>query len=202
MNIYKKGAAIVICLMAIASIIFGTEYRNEQTKREIYEHISIVNNELNNKIQKEINDMNEKIEKEERKHEKQIDAPEDQEENIEYEIDPVNYSICPNEEYVLDAAIGKIINCNGFTETYYNMDMTGVVNRAKERGIDYSYWVRDDGVKMYGNYVIVATDWDIVPYGETVHTSLGEGISLDTGSFKEQNSYQIDVAVSWGRQAN
>ena len=55
---------------------------------------------------------------------------------------------------------------------------------------------------MYGNYVIVATDWDIVPYGKTVHTSLGEGISLDTGSFKEQNSYQIDVAVSWGRQAN
>lgn len=46
---------------------------------------------------------------------------------------------------------------NGVKETYYNMNMSGVIANAKRMGISGDYWVRGDGVKMYGDYVIVAS---------------------------------------------
>lgn len=78
---------------------------------------------------------------------------------------------------------------NNRKETYYNLDMSGVVANAKNMGIEGDYWVRGDGVKMYGNYVIVAAQMD---KGTIIETSLGAGIVLDwcpTGT--------IDIAVSW-----
>lgn len=82
-------------------------------------------------------------------------------------------------------------------ETYYNLNMNGVVNNAQSSGIEGDYWVREDGVKMYGEYVIVAANQDVHPYGTTVDTSLGEGIVLDTGTFANSNPTQVDIATEW-----
>ena len=91
----------------------------------------------------------------------------------------------------------------GHKETFYNLDMTGVINWARirlpEDMRDWEYWIREeDGLKMYGDYVIVAADQSIHPYGSLVMTSLGvEGIVLDTGTFIYSNSEQIDIATNW-----
>lgn len=78
---------------------------------------------------------------------------------------------------------------NGRKETYYNLNMSGVVANAKNMGIEGDYWVRGDGVKMYGNYVIVAAQMD---KGTIIDTSLGTGIILDYCP-----AGTIDIAVSW-----
>ena len=83
---------------------------------------------------------------------------------------------------------------NGNKETYYNLPMVGVINIAKYKGIIDEYWVRDDGVKMYGDYMLVAANYSTHPYGSIVETSLGKGIVLDTGSLDEN---QFDIAVNW-----
>lgn len=78
---------------------------------------------------------------------------------------------------------------NGRKETYYNLNMSGVVANAKNMGIEGDYWVRGDGVKMYGGYVIVAAQMD---KGTIIDTSLGTGIVLDYCP-----AGTIDIAVSW-----
>jgi 3D (Asp-Asp-Asp) domain-containing protein len=65
------------------------------------------------------------------------------------------------------------------------------------RGYNYEYWVRSDGVKMLGNYVMVAADLNIRPRGSLVETSLGTGIVCDTGTFIYSNHYQLDIATTW-----
>lgn len=82
-------------------------------------------------------------------------------------------------------------------ETYYNLDMSYVVYLAHQNGISGEYWVRDDGCKMLGDYIILACNRDVHPYGSIVETSLGLGISLDTGEFAYDNYYQIDIATNW-----
>lgn len=82
-------------------------------------------------------------------------------------------------------------------ETYYNLPMDGVVQTAWNNGITGDYWVRDDGCKMLGEYIIIACNRDVHPYGSIVETSLGLGISLDTGGFAYNNPYQVDIAVNW-----
>ena len=68
-------------------------------------------------------------------------------------------------------------------ETYYNLDMSWIVSYAKQNGISGEYWIRSDGCKMLGDYIILACNRDVHPYGSIVQTSLGLGISLDTGGF-------------------
>lgn len=79
---------------------------------------------------------------------------------------------------------------NGRKETYYNLNMAGVVSNAHAMGIDGDYWVRGDGVKMYGGYVIVAAQ---MAKGTIIQTSLGTGIILDYCQ-----AGTIDIAVNWG----
>ena len=78
---------------------------------------------------------------------------------------------------------------NGRKETYYNLDMSGVISNARAMGIEGEYWVRGDGVKMYGNYVIVAAQ---MSKGTVIQTSLGTGIVLDYCP-----AGTIDIATSW-----
>ena len=43
-------------------------------------------------------------------------------------------------------------------ETYYNLDMSKVIDTMRRKGYseeDYPYYIREDGVKMLGNYVMV-----------------------------------------------
>lgn len=96
---------------------------------------------------------------------------------------------------VLTAHAGRITNVYGQTETWYNLRMNRVVSNANNKlGYSSPYWVREDGCKMYGNYIIVAADYNYHPYGSLVMTSRGIGIVLDTGAFKGE---QYDLAVNW-----
>lgn len=82
-------------------------------------------------------------------------------------------------------------------ETWYNLPMEGVIAQAQNNGIYGEYWVREDGCKMYGDYIILACNRGVHPMGSLVETSLGTGISLDTGAFASDNPTQVDIAVGW-----
>lgn len=82
-------------------------------------------------------------------------------------------------------------------ETYYNLDMSRVVENMHNQGFEGEYWVRDDGVKMFGDYVIVAANLDVHPRGSIVESSLGPAIVCDTGGFAESDPNQLDIATSW-----
>ena len=82
-------------------------------------------------------------------------------------------------------------------ETYYNLDMTGVIYMMRCLGNTDEYWVRSDGCKMLGNYIMIAANLNVHPRGSLVQTSLGTGIVCDTGSFAEEDPNQIDIAVTW-----
>lgn len=100
---------------------------------------------------------------------------------------------------VLSKSKGAITGPSG-KETYYNLNMTSIVNAMRRAGYteeEYPYWVRDDGVKMLGSYVMVAANYEIRPKGTIIESSLGYAIVCDTGGFAKTNPTQIDVAVTW-----
>lgn len=85
-------------------------------------------------------------------------------------------------------------------ETYYNLNMTGVVSIMRRMGFsesEYPYNVRADGVKCLGPYVMVAAHLGKRPRGSKVQTSLGSGLVCDTGGFASSNPTQIDIATAW-----
>ena len=85
-------------------------------------------------------------------------------------------------------------------ETYYNLKMDLCVWYMRELGYDeeeYPYWIRDDGAKMLGIYVMCAANWSIRPKGTILPTSLGDAIVVDTGDFVADFPYGIDLAVDW-----
>ena len=82
-------------------------------------------------------------------------------------------------------------------ETYYNLPMGRVIQYMEALGYSYRYWVREDGVKMYGQYVMCAADLSIRPKGTILETSLGKAIVCDTGTFVNQNRCQLDIATAW-----
>lgn len=93
---------------------------------------------------------------------------------------------------------------NGFVETYYDLDMSGVVSNMRRLGFseeEYPYWVDEvRGTKMFGPYIIVAADTDQVyfyNFGDIVETDLGTGIVCDTGTFRYSNPAKFDVATAW-----
>ena len=97
---------------------------------------------------------------------------------------------------ILNASAGIVQGPSG-SETFYNLDMSGVIYLMKNLGYDYNYWIRDDGVKMYGKYVMCAADLSIRPKGTIIETSLGTGIVCDTGGFVTIDSNRLDIAVNW-----
>ena len=85
-------------------------------------------------------------------------------------------------------------------ETYYNLYMGNCVNFMRELGYseeEYPYWVRDDGAKMLGNYVMCAANWKTRPRGTILQTSLGDAIVVDTGEFVADYPNGVDLAVDW-----
>lgn len=98
---------------------------------------------------------------------------------------------------VLNRVNGTVEGPSG-KETYYNLNMSRVVSIMKNLGYNtFEYWVREDGVKMFGPYVMCAANLEIRPKGTIVETSLGTAIVCDTGSFAKTNQYQLDIAVNW-----
>lgn len=96
----------------------------------------------------------------------------------------------------LSRSAGTVTGPNG-KETYYNLNMSVIMRMMHARGVNDTYWVRSDGCKMIGNYIMVAADLDLHPRGSIVKTSKGLAMVCDTGSFTKHNRNQIDVAVDW-----
>jgi len=94
---------------------------------------------------------------------------------------------------VLTARLGTI-TFDGHKETWYDRPMNRVVTRAQTMGIPCEYWVREDGVKMFGPWVIVAAHPSKIRYTR-IQTSLGEGIILDTHTSSDTELY--DIATDW-----
>ena len=93
---------------------------------------------------------------------------------------------------VLTAGLGRIQYGNHI-ETWYDLPMDKVVENAQEV-IPCEYWVRDDGVKMFGEWVIVASHPSVTRYS-LVETSLGQGIVLDRHTAGDTELY--DIATDW-----
>ena len=110
----------------------------------------------------------------------------------------------PKDKPVVYTWNGEVLNrYNGVVsgpsgkETYYNLDMSGVVRIMRNMGNNDEYWIRSDGAKMLGNYVMCAADLSVRPRGSLVETSLGTGIVCDTGGFIYNNQFQLDIATAW-----
>ena len=100
---------------------------------------------------------------------------------------------------ILTAQAGTIQGPSG-KETYYNLPMQGVVNRMRQLGYDaenYPYYIREDGAKCLGPYILCAASLEIRPIGTILETSRGKAIVADTGSFARSNPTQIDLAMQW-----
>ena len=101
-----------------------------------------------------------------------------------------------DDKVTIEEKKGKVSALGG-KETYYNMNMNGVIKIMRSMGNNDQYWVSADGAKRLGNYVIVAANLNTHPRGSIVDTSLGKGIVCDTGGFAKKNAEQIDIATSW-----
>ena len=97
---------------------------------------------------------------------------------------------------VLNAYDGHIDGPTG-DETYYNLPMHNIVDRMHRMGVEGEYWEREDGVKMLGDYVMVAANLKTHPRGSIVETSLGTGIVCDTGEFAKKHPNRLDIATNW-----
>ena len=99
----------------------------------------------------------------------------------------------------LTASSGVRLGPSG-KETWYNLPMDKVIKSMRNRGYtesEYPYYIREDGVKTLGNYVIVAADLNEYDKGDLIETSLGTGIVCDTGDFTETSDVKIDIATNW-----
>ena len=127
------------------------------------------------------------------------DSSSESEENefIETVFEPeAEYSTPIYDSSILTASSG--VNYYGSQrETYYNLDMSGCIDIMRSMGNTDEYWVREDGCKMLGNYIMCAANLNVHPRGSLVETSLGTAIVVDTGGFADSDPYQIDIAVTW-----
>ena len=62
---------------------------------------------------------------------------------------------------------------------------------------EYPYWVRNDGAKMLGDYVMVAANLSVYPRGSIVETSLGTGLVCDLCVGATYGDTDLDIAVNW-----
>ena len=95
---------------------------------------------------------------------------------------------------VLTATLGRIQYGN-HVETWYDLPMDNVIEHADaDLGVSGMYSIREDGVKCYGPWVIVASHPSIPRYS-FVETSLGQGIVLDRHEMPDKDVY--DIATDW-----
>lgn len=215
----QKYTFIVIFCFVVFTILCAFVSMNIELNKEISarldvidENINNINNEINN-IKDTASDTDAKILDIENTLIDKIDieidnymaeVEETTEEIVESTSTNVNYTTdISTNTYVQNDTNGVLTAYKGVNyygdqkETYYNLPMDGVISIAKSQGIEGEYWVREDGCKMYGDYIIVAANLDTHPRGSLVETSLGTGIVLDTGGFAVSNPNQIDIATDW-----
>lgn len=86
------------------------------------------------------------------------------------------------------------------TEKYYNLPMGKCITVMRNMGYsveEYPYWVREDGAKMFGEYVMCAANLSVRPKGTILETSLGMAIVVDTGTFANSSTSMLDMCVDW-----
>ena len=85
-------------------------------------------------------------------------------------------------------------------ETYYNLPMGNIITEMRNKGYsveEYPYYIREDGAKMLGPYVMCAANLSVRPKGTILETSLGMAIVCDTGGFASGNPTMLDMATDW-----
>lgn len=86
-------------------------------------------------------------------------------------------------------------------EKYYNLNMTRCISFMQENlNYDWTDRIREDGVKMFGDYIMCAMNTNIYPKGTIVETSLGTAIVVDhcvAAEWKTADGCDVDIAVSW-----
>lgn len=101
---------------------------------------------------------------------------------------------------VLTARKGYVYGPSG-KETWYNLDMAGVIWLMEKEGIYLEYWVDEEtGLKMYGDYIMCAADLSKRPRGTIVQTSLGLAIVCDFCRYaadSDPTHTHIDIATAW-----
>ena len=121
------------------------------------------------------------------------DPPDIIEETEDEIIENIKEVIVP--EMILNANLGRVQGPQE-QETYYNLPMENVIAKMRSLGYseeDYPYYVREDGVKMLGDFIMVAANLDIYTRGTIVQTSLGQGLICD----KCEHGQEFDIAVEW-----
>lgn len=104
----------------------------------------------------------------------------------------------PQEQHITKQS--GVFNGPSGKETYYNLNMGGCVRIMRDKGYsldNYPYWIRDDGAKMFGDYVMIAMDTSVYPKGTIVETSLGQGMVVDHCVAATWGSVAVDIAVNW-----
>ena len=85
-------------------------------------------------------------------------------------------------------------------ETYYNLPMGVCINNMREMGYsveEYPYYIREDGAKMLGEYVMCASNNSVRPKGTVLETSLGKAIVVDSCPAANNNSTLLDMCTDW-----
>lgn len=78
-------------------------------------------------------------------------------------------------------------------ETWYNRPMGKCIDNMSSFGYSLdNYRVRDDGVKMLGEYVMCAANTETWPKGSLIPTSLGKAIVVD-----HCEAGNVDICVTW-----
>ena len=222
----KKSDWVIFAIFIVLCVIFAVQQvmlSNLNNKIVIVENdndatIESFNN-LCNAQSKQIGELNEEIELLKNENYVQAVALQTQAEmlsNYDHHIDDLQkelnaYEIALEEAapmfqlpttwegQVLTKELGGVMGPSG-RETYYNLPMQGCINKMRSLGYseeEYPYWIRDDGAKMLGRYVMIAANWKIRPLGTILETSLGWSIVVDTGDFVTEYPYGVDIAVDW-----
>lgn len=200
-NLYMRNYTIIIAVVAIFSMAFNL-YLCKRTLDTV-DKIMAASPRVYVTREREAEVIEEEVEAEIEEIVEEVEQIETTEEVIEQEVEEVKEDVKLNvnptpvpAEGVLTKSKGTV-QFDGHKETYYNLPMNKVISNAHKRGIEGEYREREDGAKMLGDYIMVAADQKIHPYGSLVNTSLGMGIVVDTGTFIMTNPQQIDIAVTW-----
>ena len=109
----------------------------------------------------------------------------------------LSYVSLPNER--LTKSKGVFMGPSG-RETWYNLPMGKCIEMMRNLGFseeEYPVWVRDDGAKMMGDYVMCAANLETRPKGTIVESSLGLAIVVDTGGFVNTYPDGLDLCTNW-----
>lgn len=94
---------------------------------------------------------------------------------------------------------GKFDGPSGL-EKWYNLPMGRCITNMRNMGYDtetYPYWIREDGAKMLGEYVMCASNNNYRPKGTVIETSLGMALVVDSCEAAASNPTLLDMCVDW-----